>query len=61
MNARAETIAKTAAVYNSAADYFDHAVLDFWDRFGQHTIDRLALEAGDRILDVCCVQSSRNN
>jgi ubiquinone/menaquinone biosynthesis C-methylase UbiE len=54
MTTRAETIAKTAAVFNSAADHFDHPVLDFWDRFGQHTIDRLDLEAGDRVLDVCC-------
>jgi ubiquinone/menaquinone biosynthesis C-methylase UbiE len=54
MTTRAETIAKTSAVFNSAADYFDHPVLDFWDRFGQHTIDRLALEEGDRVLDVCC-------
>jgi hypothetical protein len=48
MTTRAETIAKTAAVFNSAVDYFDHPVLDFWDRFGQHTIDRLDLEVGDR-------------
>jgi ubiquinone/menaquinone biosynthesis C-methylase UbiE len=54
MATRAETIARTAAVFNSAADYFDHPVLDFWDRFGQHTIDRLDLEMGDRVLDVCC-------
>ncbi|NJM46229.1 MAG: class I SAM-dependent methyltransferase [Alkalinema sp. RU_4_3] len=54
MTTRAETIAKTADVFNSAADYFDHPVLDFWDRFGQQTVDRLALKPGDRVLDVCC-------
>jgi ubiquinone/menaquinone biosynthesis C-methylase UbiE len=54
MTIRAETIAKTTAVFNSAADYFDNPVLDFWNRFGQHTIDRLSLKLGDRVLDVCC-------
>jgi ubiquinone/menaquinone biosynthesis C-methylase UbiE len=54
MTTRAETIAKTSAVFNSAADYFDHPVLDFWDRFGQHTIDRLNFREGNRVLDVCC-------
>jgi ubiquinone/menaquinone biosynthesis C-methylase UbiE len=54
MTIRAETIAKTTAVFNSAADYSDNPVLDFWNRFGQRTIDRLSLKLGDRVLDVCC-------
>jgi ubiquinone/menaquinone biosynthesis C-methylase UbiE len=46
--------AKAAAVYNAAAEYFDHPALGFWDRFGQATIDRLDLHPGAQVLDVCC-------
>jgi ubiquinone/menaquinone biosynthesis C-methylase UbiE len=49
-----ETLAKIAATYNHAADYFDAPPLAFWNRFGQTTIDRLSLGSGDHILDVCC-------
>jgi ubiquinone/menaquinone biosynthesis C-methylase UbiE len=49
-----EIIAKTEAVFNAAADYFDAPALSFWNRFGKQTIDRLSLRAGDRVLDVCC-------
>jgi ubiquinone/menaquinone biosynthesis C-methylase UbiE len=49
-----ETIAKIATTYNHAADYFDAPPLAFWNRFGQATIDRLSLNYGDRVLDVCC-------
>ena len=51
---REETIARTAAVFNTASDYFDAPALSFWNRFGQQTIDRLSLRSGDRVLDVCC-------
>ena len=54
MISKEEAIARTTATYNSAADYFDAPPLSFWNRFGQKTIDRLSLRAGDRILDVCC-------
>jgi ubiquinone/menaquinone biosynthesis C-methylase UbiE len=46
--------AKAEATYNSAADHFDAPPLAFWDRYGQRTIDRLQLERGASVLDVCC-------
>lgn len=46
--------AKAASTYNSASDHFDDAANSFWQRFGQRTIDRLALTRGARVLDVCC-------
>jgi ubiquinone/menaquinone biosynthesis C-methylase UbiE len=49
-----EATARSAAIFNSASDYFDAPALSFWNRFGQQTIDRLSLNAGDRVLDVCC-------
>lgn len=45
---------KITTIFNSAADYFDAPALSFWNRFGQRTIDRLNLQSGDRVLDVCC-------
>uniref|UniRef100_B8HW44 Methyltransferase type 11 n=1 Tax=Cyanothece sp. (strain PCC 7425 / ATCC 29141) TaxID=395961 RepID=B8HW44_CYAP4 len=54
MPSREETIARTAAVFNTASDYFDAPALSFWSRFGQQTINRLSLGLGDRVLDVCC-------
>jgi ubiquinone/menaquinone biosynthesis C-methylase UbiE len=54
MQSKEEVIARAKTVFNAAADHFDHPVLSFWNRFGQGTIDRLALRAGDRVLDVCC-------
>ena len=46
--------AKAAATYDAAADHFDYAPLGFWERIGKRTIDRLALSAGAKILDVGC-------
>ncbi|NEO82858.1 MAG: class I SAM-dependent methyltransferase [Spirulina sp. SIO3F2] len=40
--------------FNRAADTFDAPALSFWHRYGQRTVDRLQLQTGDRILDVCC-------
>jgi ubiquinone/menaquinone biosynthesis C-methylase UbiE len=45
---------KTAAAYNSAADFYDDPANSFWDRFGRRTIERLHIQPGARILDVCC-------
>lgn len=45
---------KAAATYNAAADYFDHPVNTFWDRFGRNTIHMLDLKPGAWVLDVCC-------
>ena len=46
--------AKAAATYDAAADHFDDAPLSFWERIGKQTIDRLALSAGAKVLDVGC-------
>ena len=46
--------ARTAAVYDLAADQFDEAPLALWARAGQRTVDRLQLAPGNRVLDVCC-------
>ncbi|MEM8639225.1 MAG: class I SAM-dependent methyltransferase [Cyanobacteria bacterium P01_G01_bin.54] len=43
-----------ANTFNTAADTFDAPALSFWSRYGQRTIERLGLQAGDRVLDVCC-------
>jgi ubiquinone/menaquinone biosynthesis C-methylase UbiE len=51
---KAEAIDKSKTTFNSAADYFDAPALSFWNRFGRETIDRLQLQPGDRVLDVCC-------
>ena len=49
-----EAKAKAAAAYNSAADKYDDPANTFWSRFGRRTIERLELEPGMRVLDVCC-------
>jgi ubiquinone/menaquinone biosynthesis C-methylase UbiE len=46
--------AKAAATYNAAADHYDDAANSFWARFGHRTIERLNLNPGARVLDVCC-------
>jgi ubiquinone/menaquinone biosynthesis C-methylase UbiE len=46
--------AKAAATYNAASDQYDDDANSFWSRFGTRTIERLKLEPGDRVLDVCC-------
>ena len=49
-----EARAKAAATYNAAADSFDNPQNSFWARFGRRTIDKLNLQPGQRVLDVCC-------
>jgi ubiquinone/menaquinone biosynthesis C-methylase UbiE len=49
-----EAKTKAAATYNSAADTYDDPANSFWARFGHQTIERLQLQEGGRILDVCC-------
>lgn len=51
---RAEAIANTKTVFNAASAHFDAPAPWFWNRVGQQTLERLALGAGDRALDVCC-------
>ena len=45
---------KAAASYNSAADHFDDEPLSFWDLIGKRTVTNLKLQAGAKVLDVCC-------
>jgi ubiquinone/menaquinone biosynthesis C-methylase UbiE len=45
---------RAASVYNTCADCFDAAPLGFWDRVGRRTVERLSLEPGASVLDVCC-------
>lgn len=45
---------KVTAAYNAAADTYDDPANSFWERFGRRTVERLALEPGMRVLDVCC-------
>src|SRR5215470_1850467 len=45
---------RAKSTYNAAADFYDHPVNTFWESYGQQTVSRLRLEAGAKILDVCC-------
>jgi ubiquinone/menaquinone biosynthesis C-methylase UbiE len=45
---------KATSAYNAAADFYDHPVNTFWSWYGRHTVSRIGLEAGMKILDVCC-------
>jgi ubiquinone/menaquinone biosynthesis C-methylase UbiE len=49
-----EARGRAAKTYNAAADAFDDPANSFWERFGRRTIDRLHLQPGMRVLDVCC-------
>lgn len=54
MNEHEKSKAAAASAYNAASDLFDHPSNTFWNRFGQATVDRLSLKAGQSVLDVCC-------
>src|SRR5262245_23876533 len=45
---------RAEATYDAAADAFDDPANSFWARFGERTVERLDLRAGERVLDVCC-------
>jgi SAM-dependent methyltransferase len=45
---------KAAAAYNAAADHFDDQALGVWAKYGQRTVERLALPSGASVLDVGC-------
>jgi len=49
-----ETKGRTALAFNTAADNFDNSALGFWDYFGRKTVDKLSLQTGAQVLDVCC-------
>jgi len=46
--------AKAAAAYDAASDHFDDEPLNFWDRIGRRTVQRLALPPNSNVLDVGC-------
>jgi SAM-dependent methyltransferase len=48
-----ELKARAAAAYNAAADAYDAPGNTFWARFGARTVDRLGLQPGMHVLDVC--------
>jgi ubiquinone/menaquinone biosynthesis C-methylase UbiE len=43
-----------ARTYNSAADVYDDPANSFWERFGRRTVERMRLQDGAAVLDVCC-------
>jgi len=45
---------RAARTYGAAADHYGLGSLSFWNRFGAATVSRLALEPGERVLDLCC-------
>jgi ubiquinone/menaquinone biosynthesis C-methylase UbiE len=48
-----EAKVRATTTYNAAADSYADKALGFWDRFGQRTVDRMNIDAGASILDVC--------
>src|SRR5262245_66283894 len=48
-----EARAKATATYNAASDHYDGPALSFWDRYGRRTVERLSLQPGASVLDVC--------
>jgi len=53
MNQYEQAKAKAAMAYNMAADYFDHPTSSFWHGFGRKTVERIVLQPGESVLDVC--------
>ncbi|MEX2557568.1 MAG: class I SAM-dependent methyltransferase [Actinomycetota bacterium] len=53
-----ESEATTTAVYDAAADVFDHPVLTFWEAAGRGTVDCLDLAPGMEVLDVAAGSGS---
>jgi len=48
-----EASAKATATYNAASDHYDEPALSFWNRYGRRTVERLSLQSGEHVLDVC--------
>jgi ubiquinone/menaquinone biosynthesis C-methylase UbiE len=49
-----ENTERAARTYGAAADHYELPTLSFWDRFGEQTVERLRLEPGMAVLDLCC-------
>jgi ubiquinone/menaquinone biosynthesis C-methylase UbiE len=41
-------------VYAAAADHFTRPALGFWERWGEETVRRARVSAGEHVLDLCC-------
>src|SRR4030095_2015414 len=48
-----EARARATATYNAPSDHYDEPALSFWDRYGRRTVERLSLQPGYHVLDVC--------
>ncbi len=53
MSTHSEVKARVAATYNAASDAYDAPENSFWSRYGARTVERLQLQPGMRVLDVC--------
>jgi len=49
-----EAAARSLASFGAAAEDYDSEAQSFFPRFGQLTVERLALVPGERVLDVAC-------
>jgi len=49
-----EATRRAERTYSSAADRFTAPQLSFWDLWGSETVDRIALQPGADVLDLCC-------
>ncbi|MFN8025817.1 MAG: methyltransferase domain-containing protein [Acidimicrobiia bacterium] len=54
MTPRDEAAARSLASFGAAAEDYDSEAQSFFPRFGQLTVERLALVPGARVLDVAC-------
>jgi ubiquinone/menaquinone biosynthesis C-methylase UbiE len=54
MTTSEEARVRAAATYDAAADAYDDHANSFWARFGRRTVERLGLQPGGHVLDVCC-------
>ncbi len=41
-----QATAQAEKIFNSAADYFDHPVMSFWDRFGRRRSNTFSFNLG---------------
>jgi ubiquinone/menaquinone biosynthesis C-methylase UbiE len=47
-------IRRAERVYAAAADHFTRPALGFWERWGEETVRRARVSAGEHVLDLCC-------
>jgi ubiquinone/menaquinone biosynthesis C-methylase UbiE len=54
MQSQEDPRTRAATTYNAASDHYDDPANSFWEHFGRRTVERLDLNPGSRVLDVCC-------